>query len=59
MRLENQYLRKRLTPKELRGLHVKVVNGIMAASQERRRKVSKGFEETGPATAFAGEEVDW
>ena len=56
-----QYLRKRLTAEEMRALHVRVVDGMVAASVERAAATgAQGFEDVGAtAKAFDGEEVDW
>ncbi len=55
-----QYLRKRLTAEEMRDLHVKVLDGIVAAANERHATTGRGLQATGStANAFDGEEVDW
>ena len=55
-----QYLRKRLTAEELRELHARVIDGMVAASSARIEALGSGFQNTGStAKAFDGEEVDW
>jgi hypothetical protein len=54
------YLRKRHNTSELRALQKRVVEGLVAASQERMAATGRGFQDTGStAKAFDGEEVDW
>eukprot|EP00935_MAST-01C_sp_MAST-1C-sp1_P001692 g1692.t1 len=56
-----KYLRKQLTPDEMRAEQQKVVWGMLAASRARATATgSRGFQDTGSmARAFEGEEVDW
>ena len=42
-----QYLRKRLSAEEMRAEHKKVVDGMVATSQERIQAVGRGLVETG------------
>jgi hypothetical protein len=45
---------------ELRALHKRVVEGLVAASTERTAATGRGFQDTGStAKAFEGEEIDW
>ena len=55
-----QYLRKRLSEKEMRTEQTKVVEGMIAASEARVASMGRGLQDTGATVAaFAGEEVDW
>ena len=55
-----QYLRKRLSPEEMRGKQRQVVEGMIVASQARIAATGRGLQDTGATSkAFAGEEVDW
>ena len=55
-----QYLRKRLSAKEMQKLHTQVVDGMVMASRERMASIGACFEDTGStAKPFEGEEVDW
>ena len=55
-----QYLRKRLPAEEMRLVHMRVVEGMVAASQARRKATGIGLQDTGTTVdAFDGEEVDW
>ena len=55
-----QYLRKRLTEEELRAEHLKVVQGMIAASEERQKATGTGLVATGTShRPFPGEEYDW
>eukprot|EP00935_MAST-01C_sp_MAST-1C-sp1_P000326 g326.t1 len=51
-----QYLRKRLSPEELRELHANVFDGMVAESQQRMATTGRGLEDA--RSAFEGEEVD-
>jgi hypothetical protein len=54
------YLRKRQNASGSRALRKRVVEGLVAASQERMSATGRGFQDTGStAKAFDGEEVDW
>jgi hypothetical protein len=54
------YLRGSRSVLELRALHKRVVDGLVAASTERTAATGRGFQDTGnTAKAFEGEEVDW
>eukprot|EP00935_MAST-01C_sp_MAST-1C-sp1_P001632 g1632.t1 len=55
-----QYLRKRLSAEEMRAEQCKVVEGMIAASEARKKATGRGLQDTGSTVrAFAGEEVDW
>jgi hypothetical protein len=54
------YLRSARSALELRALHKRAVDGLVAASTERTAATGRGFQDTGnTAKAFDGEEVDW
>ena len=54
------HLRKTRPAMELRALHARVVEGLVATSTERTAATGRGFQDTGStAKAFDGEEVDW
>ena len=54
------YLRKRLSPEQLRTEHRKVVEGMIAASQARVEATGAALQNTGKTSApWDGEEVDW
>ena len=54
------YLRKRLSAEEMRAEHLKVVEGMIAASEVRVAATGRGLQDTGSSEApFKGEEVDW
>ena len=54
------YLRKRLSPEEMRVEHTRVIDGLVLESKERMVANGTGFEVTGStARAVDGEEVDW
>ena len=55
-----QYLRNRLSVEELRGLHVRVVTGMVAAGAERMNATGQTLFDTGTSLRpTEGEEVDW
>ena len=55
-----EFLRKRLSAQELRELHRKVFDGMVAASQARLAATGTGLQDTGStARPHDGEEVDW
>ena len=45
-----QYLRKRLTEKEMRTEQRKVVDGMLAASEARKKVMGRGLQDTGSTT---------
>ena len=55
------YLRRQAAVEEMRELHTRVVDGMMAASMERAAATGcQGYEDTGSTMKpFEGEEVDW
>jgi hypothetical protein len=54
------YLRGTRSALELRALHKRMVEGLVAVSTERTAATGRGFQDTGStAKAFEGEEVDW
>ena len=54
------YLRKRLSPEQMRKLHAQVVDGMVMVSRERMASIGASFEDTGStAKPFEGEEIDW
>jgi len=53
-----QYLRKQLSADEMRAAQSKVVEGMIAASDDRRQATGRGFYDTGRSDRpFEGEEV--
>ena len=53
-----QYLRKRLSAKEMRVEHLKVVEGMISTAAERLQATGRGLMDTGStAKPFDGEEV--
>ena len=55
-----QYLRKRLSAKEMRVEQRKVVEGMVATARQRLEKTGRGLQDTGiTPKAAEGEEIDW
>ena len=55
-----QYLRKQLSVEEMRELHRKVVEGMIAVAADRKKQTGQGLQETGAGDRpLEGEEVDW
>jgi hypothetical protein len=55
-----EHVRSKHSASELQGLHTKVVDGLFAASRQRRAESGRGLQDTGNTPqALKGEELDW